>query len=110
MNELDLADNFNDNGVVDLLIGADFYWSIVSGNVKRNVDTGLVAISSALGWVINGPVLIDGDESKPMLSVNSTHLHALVVQNDKSEDECLSNEARNKCVICKFLIFSFSFY
>ena len=55
---LNLADNMMDvSGTIDVLIGADFYWAIVSGNLKRNSRTGLVAISSSLGWLIIGPVI-----------------------------------------------------
>ena len=54
---LKLADNgSHENNNVDMLIGADIYWDIVSGNLKRNPNTGVVAISSTLGWLLNGPV------------------------------------------------------
>ena len=93
MKELKLADN-GDGGLknVDMLIGADWYWEIVSGNLKRNPDTGLVAISSALGWLMNGPIIDDPGES-----VENTNLavsHTLRVECEKSEDALLSEEIK----------------
>ena len=61
-----------------MLIGADVYWNIVSGNVKRNPEIGLIAISSALGWLVNGTV-----EKKPVAfahNINVTMSHVLRVQ------------------------------
>ena len=39
-----------------MLFGADVYWSLVSGEICRGDDSGLVAINSKLGWLLNGPV------------------------------------------------------
>ncbi len=39
---------------VDLLIGSDYYWGLVTGNVCRGAD-GPVAIHTKLGWVLSGP-------------------------------------------------------
>ena len=64
---LKLADNGNSkNNDVDMLIGADVYWNIVGGNLKRSPKTGIVAISSALGWLVNGPIT-DEPEKKEKL-------------------------------------------
>ena len=40
---------------VDVLIGSDFYWELVLGEVKRQ-ENGLVAISSKFGWLVSGDV------------------------------------------------------
>ena len=67
---LKLADNGdNKSGNVDMLIGADVYWDIITGNIKRNPNTGLVAISSAFGWLMNGPVTNRSDKSEEKLNV-----------------------------------------
>ena len=90
---LKLADNMNNvSGNVDMLIGADVYWDIVSGNLKRNPSTGLVAISSSLGWLINGPVI--GDYDKSTYNVNMATSHVLIMQSEKSEEKLLSEEIR----------------
>ena len=72
---LKLADNGdNKSGNVDMLIGADVYWDIVTGNIKRNLNTGLVAISSAFGWLMNGPVTDRSDKSEEKLNVAVAHV------------------------------------
>ncbi|XP_041852929.1 uncharacterized protein LOC121647490 [Melanotaenia boesemani] len=38
-----------------LLIGADYYWHIVSGKIQRIINS-LVAIESSFGWALQGPV------------------------------------------------------
>ena len=57
LRELDLADldeSGTCNNRIDILIGADFYWRIVTGDVVRR-DNGPTAISSKLGWLLSGP-------------------------------------------------------
>ena len=37
---------------IDLLIGSDFYWSFVTGNIVESGESGsLVAVESKLGWI-----------------------------------------------------------
>ena len=43
----------NQKEEIDILIGADQYWSIVKPEFKKSGD-GLMAISSALGWILTG--------------------------------------------------------
>ena len=50
----------NHDSNVDVLIGSDFYWDLVLGEVKRQ-DNGLVAISSKFGWLISGPIRDAGE-------------------------------------------------
>ena len=56
MLHLKLADSGQNKGKIDLLIGADFYWSVVDGAVKRGDDVSPVALGLKLGWLLNGPV------------------------------------------------------
>ena len=62
---LDLADSadVHDCLEVDLLIGSDLYWSLVTGRVEREVN-GPLAIHTKVGWVLSGPV------DRPMTSIN----------------------------------------
>ena len=39
---------------IDVLIGSDYYFNIVSGDVIRG-SSGPVAVSSMFGWVLSGP-------------------------------------------------------
>ena len=53
--DLDLADTSSDGASmnVDLLIGSDCYWTLVTGEIRRG-DTGPVAVHTRLGWVLSG--------------------------------------------------------
>lgn len=44
-----------DDPELSVLIGADYYWRVVSGKVQR-VTESLVAIESSFGWALQGPV------------------------------------------------------
>ena len=53
---LQLADRSIDSKVrIDILIGADFYYNLVIGEVLKS-SSGPIAISSKLGWLLSGPV------------------------------------------------------
>ena len=53
---LELADSCGDNSTlgVDVLIGSDYYWDLVTGEVCHG-ESGPVAINTRLGWVLFGP-------------------------------------------------------
>ena len=57
LNGLKLADygSGEDNVEVDILVGSDQYWSLVSGRVVRG-EHGPTAIETKLGWVLSGPI------------------------------------------------------
>ena len=38
------------------MFGADVYWKLVSGEIRRDDLSGLIAINSKFGWLLNGPV------------------------------------------------------
>lgn len=44
-----------DDAELSLLIGADYYWQVVSGKVQRITES-LVAIESSFGWSLQGPI------------------------------------------------------
>ena len=44
-----------DDPELSMLIGADYYWQVVSGKVQRITES-LVAVESSFGWVLQGPV------------------------------------------------------
>ena len=61
LQELDLADCLPDepsncsDSTVDAIIGSDYYWDIVEGEIIRGTE-GLVAVRSKFGWLLSGPV------------------------------------------------------
>ena len=54
-----------------LLIGSDFYWSMVTGVIRRG-RSGPTAIQTKVGWVLSGPT--DVREVTTNLTFTSTHL------------------------------------
>ena len=51
----DFSDLTWDRREIDLLIGADYYWTIVDGGIKKCGSDGLTAINTKFGWVLSGP-------------------------------------------------------
>ena len=75
LRNLDLADEDTDEGrsdSIDILIGTDYYWQVVIGDIIRG-DSGPVALNSHFGWLVSGP-------TKP-LSVNYT-VSTLIIEGD----------------------------
>ena len=70
---LTMADSsdLNSGLPVDLLVGADYYWKLVTGNVCRGED-GPTAVHTKLGWVLSGPSAFNSEDSSVNLSV--THV------------------------------------
>ncbi|KAK3522808.1 hypothetical protein QTP86_001571 [Hemibagrus guttatus] len=58
-----------------VLIGADFYWKVVSGKIERLTDS-LVALDGAFGWTIQGIV---SNSSK----METTCMHISVAEDDQ---------------------------
>ena len=56
---LEFADDFDGSqDCIDLLVGADQYFQIVSGDtIRGESENGPVAMSSKLGWLLVGPVI-----------------------------------------------------
>ena len=80
---LDLADKGKGDSNIDVLIGADYYWDIVEGEVKRENNEKLIALKSKLGWLLSGPLTT----KRPVaVSVNLALTHVLEV------DIALQNE------------------
>ena len=71
-----------------MLIGADIYWKLVSNNMKKDDESGLVAIQSSFGWLVNGPFTFN---RKQNVSVNLITNHVLKVQCEVTEEKKLSN-------------------
>ena len=56
--DLELAGSTEDGEVInlDILVGVDYYWSFVTGEVIKG-GTGPTAVYSSLGWILSGPVV-----------------------------------------------------
>ena len=58
---------------IDILIGSDWYWSLVTGNTRRG-KTGPIAIHTKVGWVLSGPTEVPNTTKAANLLVRTTHL------------------------------------
>ena len=61
LKSLELVDS-SEAGEPDILIGSDYYWSIVTGEIVRGGDREPVAVRTKLGWILSGPVSFNCDE------------------------------------------------
>ena len=71
--------NLADSGTmeeIDMLIGSDFYWSLVTGKVKMGKTGKPVAIETKFGWVLNGP-LNEKSSQGHVTVVNEMKTHVL---------------------------------
>ena len=57
---------------VDIMIGADYYWSIVQNHVVRGEPHGPVAVRTRLGYVLSGPVNVPGASQQTSVNVSYT--------------------------------------
>ena len=77
LQSLKLADDttHSSNLHIDLLIGADHYWSLVTGEIVRS-DSGLgpVALNTRLGYVLSGPVQSASGANESTMNFSDTHV------------------------------------
>ena len=75
LSQLQLADTSQDEMLeVDMLIGSDFYWEFMTGEVVRGQD-GPVAVNTTLGWVLSGPVDTAGQRKSTVNLFTAHTLH-----------------------------------
>ena len=71
---------------IDILIGADYYFSFMTGKCIKGVVPGSpVALESCIGWVLTGP--IDGEAGNRCSSLRNTHV--VFTSADMNIDETL---------------------
>ncbi|CAB3979174.1 PREDICTED: uncharacterized protein LOC107346460, partial [Paramuricea clavata] len=73
----DIGPESNIGSEVDILIGSDYYWHFLNGDIRRG-ELGPVAVNSMFGWVLSGPV----DDEVESTQVNLTSTHVLRVSNE----------------------------
>ena len=90
LKSLNLADKGRGESEIDILVGADFYWDIVDGEVKRCSSNGATILKLKLGWLLSGPY----DSSKVSdCSMNLAVIHALKVSMESEKEvESLSRK------------------
>ena len=96
LRDLNLADCSTgiDNSEVDVLIGCDQYWDLVTGEVRRG-ENGPTALGTRLGWVLSGPV---EDErmpiSKPATNLATTHVLRCATSPTQTQSQGIERDLR----------------
>ncbi|XP_028169269.1 uncharacterized protein LOC114359184 [Ostrinia furnacalis] len=62
---------------VDLLLGADVYGQILQEGLRKSIQGGVIAQSTALGWIISGTVMDSQQKPKSIVV-----MHSLIDEND----------------------------
>ena len=75
---------------VDMLIGADYYWQLVTGSISRGSD-GPIAVHTKLGWVLSGPT---SHAENNHCSMNLGITHVLHAETRSAEPEPLDEQLR----------------
>ena len=90
---LDLADSgdVTDELGIDILVGSDHYWRLVTGRVSKGPH-GPTAIETRLGWVLSGPVEGMAQEDTAINFVVTHSTHSLRV--DTTDPESLESGLR----------------
>ena len=80
LHDLSLADRCGGRDLpICILIGADYYWSLVEGTVVRGAPWEPVALATKLGYVLSGPTMIVSNRDNGN-TVNLTATHVLKVE------------------------------
>ena len=66
------------------MIGADFYWYIIEGALRRLSSDELTAVRSKLGWLLSGP--FDVSHCKESCFMNLAITHDLRVASESKEN------------------------
>ena len=78
---------------VDILIGYDQYWNVVTGEVRKGTS-GPTAINTILGWVLSGPV---ENHSQQRLQTYQLTYSPLMFCDSKPHppDQCIAKMTKN---------------
>ena len=78
---------------VDMLIGADYFWSIVTGVVRRG-EEGPVAMETKLGWVLSGIVSENCYDSVSLVNAATHCMEVLSVSEEEQQSSRLEDQLR----------------
>ena len=76
---------------IDLLIGSDHYWKLVTGRVVKQ-DGGPTAVETHLGWVLSGPA--EGLHQETVINFVSTHSSHMLRVYSAAEPDNLDAELK----------------
>ena len=69
-----------------LLMGSDFYWSSVKGNIVKSEESGaFVAVETNFGWILSGCVGVGGKTYDVIFVISATNEVQIGGENDGLE-------------------------
>lgn len=80
--------NYADSGLdneIDLLVGSDYYWELVTGKIHQGKEAGLVAMETKVGWVLSGPITVDPSH-KTFSTSHLTHSMKIAAQSASTDN------------------------
>ena len=83
LKELDLTNKGKGDSEIDLLIGANFYWNVIEGEIRRCGSGGPIAVNSKLGWMLRGPFVASNVDE---CSLNLAVTHVMKINIDVGDD------------------------
>ena len=72
--------------------GPDYYWKIVDGDIRKVDNSGLVALNSAVGWLLNDPVQTKDKMNNNWRNHTMIVTHVMKVESVVSSEDKLSQE------------------
>ena len=84
------TDQHSTKSKIDVLIGSDCYWKVVTGEVKRDNRSERVAINTMFGWCLSGPFKNKNNINESNVSLVSL-THVIRVACENNEDQILNN-------------------
>ena len=90
---LELADSVEPGSSmpIDVLIGSDYYWQLVTGSICRGVY-GPIAVHTKLGWVLSGP---SSRATTEQCAMNLSITHVLHAETHPMDTCTLDNQLRS---------------
>ena len=75
---LEFSDTNMNNDEIGILIGMDYYWTIVSNEMRHCNTEGLVAVNSKLGWLLSG-LLSNNDVKSNFGQISNLTTHSMFI-------------------------------
>ena len=91
LKDLGLADTGSSDDI-KLLIGSDFYWAFLTGNVRLGKLEEPVGAESKFGWLLNRPVPKQQSVSTNLSFANENSIHVLFCKARNSVEKHLDKE------------------
>ena len=78
--------HYSPESKIDILIGSDCYWKVVTGEVERDSCIEMVAINTTFGWCLSGPFKNKNNNNESNVSlVSSTYVMRVACEMNENQ-------------------------